>query len=159
MINEDSLKKYSAVIFLHTTGDLLNNVQEADFERYIQAGGGYVGIHAAADAEYDWGWYGRLVGGYFESHPKIQEAKFIVNDQTHISTKHLPKEWKRTDELYNYKKLNKDVHVLISIDEKSYAGGINGDNHPMAWYHDYDGGRAFYTEMGHTKNPGVRTII
>jgi cytochrome c len=151
LINEDSLKKYSAVIFLHTTGDLLNNVQEADFERYIQAGGGYVGIHAAADAEYDWGWYGRLVGGYFLSHPKIQEAKFIVNDQTHISTKHLPKEWKRTDELYNYKKLNKDVHVLITIDEKSYEGGKNGDNHPMAWYHDYDGGRAFYTEMGHTE--------
>src|ERR1700730_2871485 len=71
MINEYSLKKYSAVIFLHTTGDILNNYQEADFERYIQAGGNYVGIHAASDAEDDWGWYGRLVGGYFVSHPKI----------------------------------------------------------------------------------------
>jgi glucose/arabinose dehydrogenase/type 1 glutamine amidotransferase/cytochrome c551/c552 len=150
-ISEDSLKNYSAVIFLHTTGDMLNNYQEADFERYIQAGGGYVGIHAASDAEYDWGWYGKLVGGYFESHPQQQEAKLDVVDQTHGSTKHLPKEWKRKDEWYNFKKLNPDVKVLIKIDEKSYEGGKNGDNHPMAWYHDYDGGRAFYTELGHTE--------
>ena len=150
-ISEDSLKHYSAVIFLHTTGDILNNYQEADFERYIQAGGGYVGIHAASDAEYDWGWYGKLVGGYFESHPQQQEAKLDVVDQTHGSTKHLPKEWKRRDEWYNFKKLNPDVKVLIKINEKSYEGGKNGDNHPMAWYHDYDGGRAFYTELGHTE--------
>ncbi len=69
---EDTLKKYSAVVFLSTTGHLLNNYQEADFERYIQAGGGYAGVHAAADAEYDWGWYGRLVGGYFNGHPEQQ---------------------------------------------------------------------------------------
>ncbi|MBC7849651.1 MAG: ThuA domain-containing protein [Chitinophagaceae bacterium] len=150
-ISEDSLKNYSAVIFLHTTGNMLNNYQEADFERYIQAGGGYVGIHAASDAEYDWGWYGRLVGGYFESHPQQQEAKLDVVDQTHISTSHLPKEWKRKDEWYNFKKLNPDVKVLIKIDEKSYEGGKNGDNHPMAWYHDFDGGRAYYTELGHTE--------
>jgi len=150
-ITEDSLKNYAAVIFLHTTGNVLNNYQEADFERYIQAGGGYVGIHAASDAEYDWGWYGRLVGGYFESHPEQQEAKLDVVDQSHISTKHLPKEWKRKDEWYNFKKLNPDVKVLIKIDEKSYKGGKNGDNHPMAWYHDYDGGRSWYTELGHTE--------
>ncbi|MFM9910766.1 MAG: ThuA domain-containing protein [Chitinophagaceae bacterium] len=150
-ISEDSLKNYAAVIFLHTTGDILNNYQEADFERYIQAGGGYMGIHAASDAEYDWGWYGKLVGGYFESHPEQQEAILNVVDQTHGSTKHLPKEWKRKDEWYNFKKLNPDVKVLIKIDEKSYKGGKNGDTHPMAWYHDYDGGRAFYTEMGHTE--------
>lgn len=148
---EDTLKKYSAVVFLNTTGDLLNNSQEAEFERYIQSGGGYVGIHAAADAEYDWGWYGRLAGGYFESHPATQEATLNVLNAEHGSTKHLPKSWKRTDEWYNFKKLNKDVNVLISIDEKSYKGGKNGTNHPMAWYHDYDGGRAFYTELGHTK--------
>lgn len=150
-ISEDSLKNYSAVIFLHTTGNMLNSYQEADFERYIQAGGGFVGIHAASDAEYDWGWYGRLVGGYFESHPEQQDAKLDVVDQSHISTKHLPKEWTRKDEWYNFKKLNPDVKVLIKIDEKSYKGGKNGDNHPMAWYHDFDGGRAFYTELGHTE--------
>jgi cytochrome c len=147
---EDSLKNYSAVIFLSTTGDVLKGAQENDLERYIQAGGGFVGIHAATDTEYDWGWYGRLVGGYFESHPEQQEAVLKVVDGSHISTKHLPKEWKRKDEWYNFKKLSKDVHVLLTIDEKSYKGGKNGDNHPMAWYHDFDGGRAFYTELGHT---------
>lgn len=147
---EDSLKNYSAVVFLNSTGDLLDHYQEAEFERYIQAGGGYVGIHAASDAEYDWGWYGRLVGAYFESHPHNQQAKLIVQDANHPSTKHLPKEWVRTDEWYNFKKLNPDVNVLLTIDEKSYEGGKNGDNHPMAWYHEYDGGRAFYTELGHT---------
>jgi cytochrome c len=147
---EDSLKNYSAVVFLNTTLNVLNNLQEADFQRYIQSGGGFVGVHAATDTEYDWGWYGRLVGGYFNGHPATQQAKLNVVDQTHISTKHLPKEWTRTDEWYNFKKLNKDVKVLITIDEKSYQGGTNGDTHPMAWYHEFDGGRSFYTELGHT---------
>jgi glucose/arabinose dehydrogenase/cytochrome c551/c552 len=147
---EDSLKNYSAVIFLNTTMDVLNNYQEADFERYIQAGGGFVGIHSATDTEYDWGWYGRLVGGYFNGHPETQQAKLMVTDATHISTKHLPTEWVRTDEWYNFKKLNKDVHVLLKIDEQSYKGGTNGADHPMAWYHEFDGGRSFYTELGHT---------
>src|SRR3954468_17549364 len=148
---EDSLKNYSAVVFLHTTIGVLNSNQEADFERYIQAGGGFVGIHSATDTEYDWGWYGRLAGAYFNGHPKPQQAKIEVVDATNISTKHLPKEWVRTDEWYNFKKLNKDVHVLLKIDEKSYEGGTNNGDHPMAWYHDYDGGRAFYTELGHTE--------
>ena len=148
---EDSLKNYSAVIFLNTTMDVLNNQQEADFERYIQAGGGFVGVHSATDTEYDWGWYGRLVGGYFASHPKVQPANIKVSDQKHESTKHLPADWKRTDEWYNFKKLNPDVKVLMSLDEKTYEGGKNGDNHPISWYHEYDGGRAFYTGLGHTK--------
>lgn len=147
---ESNLKKYSAVVFLSTTGPLFTARERNDFERYIQAGGGYVGIHAAADAEYDWHWYGRLVGGYFLSHPSVQQmATLHVVDKTHISTKHLPDEWKRKDEWYNYKELNKDVHVLITIDESTYQGGLNGANHPMAWYHNYDGGRAWYTELGH----------
>ncbi|MEP7143448.1 MAG: ThuA domain-containing protein [Ferruginibacter sp.] len=157
MFVEDSLKKYAAIVFLSTTGDVLNNYQEAAFERYIQAGGGYMGIHAATDCEYDWGWYGRLAGAYFLSHPgihdtfpNIQEGVLNVVDQTNIATKDLPKQWKRTDEYYSFKKMSKDVHVLMTIDEKTYRGGQNGDNHPMAWYHDYDGGRAFYTELGHT---------
>lgn len=151
--NEDSLKNYSAVVFLNTTDtkdSLLNHYQENAFERYIQAGGGFVGVHAATDAEYHWGWYGRLVGGYFNGHPEQQEAVLNVVDKNHISTKHLPDQWKRKDEWYNFKNLNKDVKVLITIDEKSYKGGTNGDYHPMAWYHEYDGGRAFYTELGHT---------
>mgnify|MGYP001603629551 FL=1 len=151
MFTDDTLKKYSALIFLSTTGPLFNTNQEISLQRYIEAGGGFMGIHAATDALYDWGWYNRLVGGVFDSHPEQQEAKLIINDRDHISTKHLPAEWTRKDEWYNFKKLNPDVHVLISIDEKSYKGGNNGDHHPMAWFHQYDGGRAFYTELGHTE--------
>ena len=158
LFNEDSLKQYAAVIFLSTTGDVLDNFQEAAFERYIQSGGGYMGIHAAADCEYDWGWYGRMVGGYFISHPgindtfpNVQEGVFNVVDQNNPATQHLPKEWKRKDEFYSFKKLSKETKILLTVDEKTYHGGVNGDNHPMAWYHDYDGGRAFYTNLGHTK--------
>ena len=149
--NDDTLKKYSAVIFLSTTENVLDYRQEAAFERYIQAGGGFMGIHAATDTEYDWGWYVRLVGASFVSHPEQQEAKLLVVDKSNIATKHLPDTWVRKDEWYNFTKLNPDIKVLIKIDEKSYKGGINGDNHPMAWYHEYDGGRSFYTELGHTE--------
>lgn len=148
--NEDSLKNYSAVVFLNTTGNVLNSPQQISFERFIQAGGGYAGIHAAADTEYDWPWYGKLAGGYFISHPQIQEATLNVSDRNHISSRHLPEKWNRKDEWYNYKELNPDVKVLISLDEKSYKGGANGDNHPIAWFHEFDGGRAFYSGMGHT---------
>ena len=120
-------------------------------ERFIQAGGGFVGIHSATDTEYDWIWYANMIGGQFASHPAIQPAKILVVDRTNIATQHLPEVWNRTDEWYNFKRLNKDVKVLLKIDEKSYQGGTLGDEHPMAWYHDYDGGRAFYTEMGHTE--------
>ena len=152
---EDNLKKYAAVVFLNTTGNILSSHQEAAFERFIQAGGGFVGIHSATDTEYDWIWYSKLVGANFESHPRQQNAKINVVDKTHPSTKHLPDIWERFDEWYNFKNLNKDVHVLAKIDEKSYEGGKLGDDHPMAWYHDYDGGRAFYTEFGHTEESYV----
>ncbi len=152
--NEDSLKNYSAVIFLNTTDtkdSLLDHYQKNAFERYIQAGGGFMGVHAATDAGYHWGWYKRLVGGTFNGHPEQQEAVLQVIDKKHISTQHLPDQWKRKDEWYNFKDLNKEVKVLITIDEQSYSGGTNGDPHPMAWYHEYDGGRAYYTALGHTE--------
>ncbi|HEX8038641.1 MAG TPA: ThuA domain-containing protein, partial [Chryseosolibacter sp.] len=149
---EDSLKKYAAVIFLSTTGNVLDYRQEAAFERYIQAGGGFVGVHAATDTEYDWRWYGKLVGAYFMSHPKPQQARFVIKDRDFPATRFFADSvWQRTDELYNFKNINPDVHVLITIDESSYEGGANGKFHPMSWYHEYDGGRAFYTEMGHTE--------
>lgn len=149
--NEDSLTKYAAVIFLNTTGDVLNNKQEIAFERYIQAGGGFAGIHASTDTEYDWGWYGRLVGAYFNGHPKPQAARFIIKDKSIAATSFFKDTiWQHTDELYNFKKLNPDVKVLLTVDESSYEGGTNGAFHPMSWYHNYDGGRAFYTELGHT---------
>jgi type 1 glutamine amidotransferase len=146
----DNLKQYAAVIFLSTTGDVLNDEQQGEFEKYIKAGGGFVGVHAATDTEYDWPWYGNLVGAYFKSHPAQQNATFNVVDRSFIATKHLPAEWKRFDELYNFKWMAPNLHILITIDEKSYTGGTMSDNHPMSWYHTYDGGRAFYTELGHT---------
>lgn len=149
-ITEEVLRNYAAVVFLSTTGDMLGRASEVDLQRYVQAGGGYVGIHAASDAEYDWHWYGRLVGGYFTSHPAIQQATLRVLDGRHESTTHLPTEWTRTDEWYNFTSLAPDLHVLLTIDESSYRGGANGANHPMAWYHEFDGGRAWYTELGHT---------
>ncbi|HMQ90109.1 MAG TPA: ThuA domain-containing protein [Flavilitoribacter sp.] len=152
LFKDDFLSTFSAVIFLNTTGDALDNVQQAAFERFIQAGGGYVGVHSAADTEYDWPWYGKLVGAYFQSHPRIQEAQMDVVDDTHLSTKKLgAKRLTRTDEWYNYKSFNPDVHLLIKLDESSYEGGNMNGEHPIAWYHDFDGGRAFYTGWGHTK--------
>ena len=156
--NEDSLKNYSAVIFLSTTEDVLNADQQVAFERYIQSGGGFVGVHAAADTEYSWGWYGRLVGGYFYDHPgihdtfpNVQEGVFNVVDKNNNATKFLPNPWKRRDEFYSFKKLNPDDKVLLTLDESSYQGGKRMGTHPMAWYHEYDGGRAFYTALGHTE--------
>ncbi|HVS93886.1 MAG TPA: ThuA domain-containing protein [Mucilaginibacter sp.] len=146
----DNLKQYAAVIFLSTTGTVFNDAEQEAFKKYIESGGGFVGIHAATDTEYGWPWYGDLVGAYFKSHPKQQEATLHVVDRKFIATRHLPAEWKRFDEWYNYKYIAKGLHVLITIDEKSYTGGENGDYHPMSWYHSYDGGRAFYTELGHT---------
>jgi cytochrome c len=148
---QKNLKNYQAVIFLNTTGNVLNDLQQQEFERYIQAGGGYLGVHSAADTEHEWDWYGRLVGGYFKNHPKIQNAAIDVLDNQHLATKHLGKRWETTDEWYNYLNLNTSVNVLMKLDETSYEGGENGDNHPIAWSHEYDGGRAFYTGLGHTE--------
>ena len=158
MFTEDVLKEYSAVVFLSTTGNVLNISQQAEFERYIQAGGGFVGIHAAADTEYDWNWYGKMVGGYFvdhpginDSYPSVQQGELTVVDKSNRSTSFLPEKWTRTDEWYSYKNLNPEVNVLLTLDENSYQGGKDMGEHPIAWYHDYDGGRAFYTGGGHTR--------
>lgn len=149
----ENLQQYEAVIWLSTTGDVLNDSQQAAFEEYISGGGGYVGIHAAADTEYEWSFYGDLVGAYFDSHPQIQEAEVTVTDRVHPSTQHLPKTWTRTDEWYNYATNPRgDVHVLAALDESSYApgDGAMGADHPIAWCQDHQGGRSWYTGMGHT---------
>jgi cytochrome c len=153
VFKDDILKNYKVIIFNNTTGDILNNAQQAAFERYIQAGGGFVGIHSAADTEYDWPWYNKLVGAYFESHPNhsnVRNAVVDVTDKNHLSTAHLPERWNRTDEWYNYKKIYFGITPLAYLDESTFEGGINGNNHPIAWYHSFDGGRAFYTGGGHT---------
>jgi type 1 glutamine amidotransferase len=147
---DSSLRRFAAVVFLNTTGDVLDSAQQASFERYIRRGGGFVGVHSASDTEYDWPWYGRLVGAYFKRHPANQEARVSVVDRTHLSTKCLPPVWTRLDEWYDFRAPPKDVTVLLTIDETSYKGGTMGGYHPLAWYHRFDGGRAFYTELGHT---------
>jgi type 1 glutamine amidotransferase len=148
--NKAYLKKYDAIIFLNTTGNVLNDEQQKAFQQYIQSGGGFVGVHAATDTEYGWEWYGKLVGAYFGSHPKIQEAVLQITDPTNFATKHLPNPWKRTDEWYNYKWMAENLQVIMTLDETSYTGGKMNGNHPISWYHDFEGGRAFYTGLGHT---------
>lgn len=146
----ENLEKYKLVVFLSTTQDVLGQEQETAFKGYINGGGSFMGIHAAADTEYEWPWYGKLVGAYFKSHPKQQKAKIDVVDRNHTATSHLDEIWMHFDEWYNYKSINPEIQVIMKLDESSYEGGENGDNHPIAWYHEFDGGRAFYTGLGHT---------
>lgn len=153
---DETLSRFGAVVWLSTTGDVLDGAQEAAFERYIRGGGGYVGIHAAADTEYDWAWYGGLVGAYFASHPEVQEAVVLVEDRGHPSTLGLPERWVRRDEWYDYRRNPREggegsrIRILASLIEGSYRGGRMGSDHPIAWCHEYDGGRAWYTGGGHT---------
>ncbi len=149
-----SLRRYRAVVFLSTTGDVLDPSQEAAFERYVRAGGGFAGIHAATDTEYGWPWFGKLVGARFASHPPVQEAVVRVEDRAHPSTRMLPAEWRRSDEWYSFKENpRRGVHVLANLDERTYAPGeaAMGADHPAAWCHEFDGGRSWYTAGGHTK--------
>jgi len=152
LFTKDNLKQYKALIFLSPTGDdFFNDVEKDALVDYIHHGGGFVGIHAATDCLFNWDWYGKLVGAYFTKHPKIQEAMLKVVDQQHAATKNFPSEWQHTDEWYNFKQVSPDIHVLIKVDESSYSGGeMNGD-HPIAWYQQFEGGRVFYTALGHTK--------
>ncbi len=153
VFTQSQLKDYAAIIFLNTTGDCLTDQQQLEMMRFIQAGGGFVGVHAAADTEYKWPWYGQLVGAYFNGHPNnpnVREADVVRLDKTHLSCKHLPDRWHRNDEWYNYRDIQPDLHILLNLDESTYEGGTNGDHHPIAWYHEFDGGRAFYTGGGHT---------
>lgn len=146
----DKLMQYKTVIFLNTTGDVLNAAQQGAFEKYIQAGGGFVGVHAATDTEYDWPWYNKLVGAAFLSHPSTQQVAVIkVTDKSNPATEFLPAEWIRKDEWYDFRNISPDIKVLASLNEKSYKGGKNGENHPFIWCHEFDGGRAFYTGAGH----------
>ncbi|MBG6063742.1 ThuA domain-containing protein [Micromonospora ureilytica] len=147
-----NLNQYESVVFLNTTGDVLNASQQTAFESYIGSGRGYVGVHAAADTEYDWPFYGNLVGAWFSSHPAIQQANMKVEDRGHAATGHLPQTWTRTDEWYNYRTNPRSTaHVLATLDESSYSGGGMGADHPLSWCKSYSGGRSFYTGAGHTQ--------
>jgi type 1 glutamine amidotransferase len=150
LFNDASLAQFRVVVFLMTTGDVLDGTQQAAFERFIRAGNGFVGVHSASDTEYTWPWYGGLVGAYFSNHPAIQKATVRSENATHPSTRFLDGPWVRTDEWYNFQNNPRaNVQVLAVLDETTYTGGTMGD-HPIAWCHDYDGGRAWYTAGGHT---------
>ncbi len=152
LFNREILKNYQVVIFLNTSGNVLNKEQETAFQEFINNGGGFVGVHSAINTEYDWGWYGDLIGAYFDDHPKIQKATIDVLNKNHIATKHLPDNWERVDEWYNLRApLKESVKVLAALDENTYEGGKHYDVHPFTWYHEYDGGRSWVTIGGHTK--------
>ncbi len=159
-VSEDStqfsfknLKKYDAVIFLNTTGNILGEKEQAAFEKYIRRGGAYVGIHSASDTEHDWDFYKKMVAAQFASHPKVQEVTLNVHkDCRHPSIAHLGKRWNITDEWYNFREPVPDyVTVLLDIDESTIEGKKMDAYHPIAWYHTYEGGRCFYTGLGHTE--------
>jgi type 1 glutamine amidotransferase len=155
IFSDAGLAPFDVVVFLSTTGDVLDETQQAAFERFIRAGGGWVGVHAAADTEYDWAWYGQLLGGgaFFKSHPVgTPLAQLDVEQAAHDATSHLAARFAMTDEWYNFRANPRPaVNVLLRLDESSYAPGPDamGSDHPIAWYHEFDGGRAWYTGIGH----------
>jgi type 1 glutamine amidotransferase len=147
----DQLKKYNLLLVVSTSGDVLNDSQQVNFEKYIAQGGGYVGVHAACNTEFDWPWYGNLVGAYFKDHPKQQMALIKKVNHSHPSVLHLRDTFSRWDEWYNYRKeVPQNVNVLLEVDESSYTGGMGGKTHPISWYHTFEGGRSFFTALGHT---------
>lgn len=149
--NEENLKKYHAVIFLDVSGALFNNEQRTSFKRFIQAGGGFLATHASVDAERDWPWYNRLIGAYFYSHDAVQEATYITVNKDFPASSFLPDSFTHTDEHYNFMKVDPAINVLVKLDEKTFKGGNMGEDHPIIWYHEFDGGRSYYTGLGHTK--------
>ena len=153
------LEQFQVVIFLCTTGDIFDSVQQKVMERFIKAGKGFVGIHSASDTEYDWDWYTKLVGRMFHIHPVIQTARLDVVDTTFPGLQGFAEHKLWTDEWYQFgpEKIN-GLNYILAVDESSYNpkadwGTKKGDGmgkfHPIAWYHNYDGGRSFYTALGH----------
>jgi uncharacterized protein len=158
-ISEERLKNFDVVIFLNTTGDILNDKQQAAMEKFIQSGKGFVGIHSASDTEYDWPWYTQLVGRMFHIHPTIQTAKLKVVDRKFPGLDRLPDELWWTDEWYEFgEEKVSGLNYILTVDETTFnakvqwgqkVGNGMGDFHPIAWYHNFDGGRSFYTALGH----------
>jgi type 1 glutamine amidotransferase len=162
--NATNLARFEAVVFLNTTGDVLDNTQQSAFESYIRTGGGFVGIHSASDTEYDWPFYGELVGAYFASHPAIQQATVRVENRAHAATAGLGSTVARTDEWYNFRtNPRSSARVLSVLDESTYSGGTMGADHPHTWCKTLQGGRSFYTGSGHTQasyaEAGFRALV
>lgn len=159
-LSDGMLKNYDVIIMVNTTGDIFKDAEQEAFKKFIQSGKGWVGVHAASDTEYDWKWYTDMVGHMFKIHPVVQTAMLDVHDNTFPGLNTWPKRMMWTDEFYQFKDGSKrpGFTYLLTVDEKTYKpdaqwgdniGKGHGDFHPMSWYHDYDGGRAFYTNLGH----------
>jgi cytochrome c len=153
LFNDTALRDFQAIVFLNTTSDVLAPVQEAAMERFIRGGGGFVGIHAAADTEWQgsWVWYRGLLGAVFKNHPAQQQATLAVVSNEHAATRDFPMRLSIMEEWYNFSDLSPTNNVILSVDESTYTGGIHGVCHPIAWFREYDGGRSFYTALGHRK--------
>ncbi|MGY1581263.1 ThuA domain-containing protein [Streptomyces sp. MN13] len=156
------LDGYAAVVFLSTSGEVLTPTGRARLAAYLEAGGGFVGVHAAACTEYTWPYYGEMLGAWFDRHPAHQPGKALVEDRTHPATRHLPAVWDFTDEWYDFRTNPRGhgVRVLASADETSYDGGGMGADHPLVWCREQGAGRVFYTAFGHAAeaydDPGFR---
>jgi glucose/arabinose dehydrogenase len=171
VFTDEGLAAFDVVLFGNTTGDVLDDDQQAAMERFIRSGHGWVGVHSAADTEYAWPWYGRLVGAYFISHPILPvTVEVTTEDPDHVSTAHLPATFTFTDEIYNFDRNPRFDHsILLTIDEAGFTWpnfpptASMGDDHPIAWYKEYDGGRSFYTNLGHNPvtwdDPGFVTHL
>ena len=152
----NNLARYKAIIFLSTSGDILNSEQQTALKDYIESGGGFVGIHAAVAGkvatEGDWPWYTEIFCAEFDNHKAIERATVLIEDKSNVSTAHLPSAWSRTDEWYNFVKTPRDkVHVIATLDEKSFHGGTMGADHPVVWCRAIGKGRLWYTALGHTE--------
>lgn len=147
----DFLEDFDALAFVNTSGNILDEAGRTAVRAFVEAGGGFAGIHAACDTAYDWPWYETLVGAWFLSHPLQQNAMVRIEDATHPSMRGLPARWKRWDEWYDYRANPRGkVRVLATLDEATYRGGKMGADHPIAWCHGNAGGRSWYTGLGHT---------
>lgn len=150
------LARYRVVVFLHTTGRVLDPAGRASLRRWLAKGNGWVGVHGAADGDREWAWYTGLVGASFTSHSAIVRATIRVADDDHPATKRLSRKWKWTDEWYNFAaNPRSSVHVLATVDERTFDGGAMGADHPIAWCQSYGGGRSFYTALGHSPESWV----
>ncbi|MCD6333141.1 MAG: ThuA domain-containing protein, partial [Bacteroidales bacterium] len=161
IFTEEKLKQFDALIFNNTNNDVFDNdAQRLVFRRYIQAGGGFVGIHSACGSERNWPWFWSMLGGKFIRHCPYQPITVRVIDTTDISTRHLGQTWVWEDEGYYLKDLNPDIHVLLAHDmtsindkgKEEYPADVFGDLFPSTWHHEFEGGREWYTAYGHNKD-------
>ncbi|NCT91457.1 ThuA domain-containing protein [Cellulomonas sp. APG4] len=145
-----SLSRYDLVVWLSTTGDVLDDDGRRALASWLAGGGAWAGVHGATVAEPGWPEFERIAGAVFTDHPEIQPARVRVADASHPSTSQLPVTWEHTDEWYNFRRRpGPEQTVLLTVDEATYAGGTMGADHPVAWHGGYGAGRTWYTSLGH----------